>query len=390
MVHRSLLRLATRPVAKRARILRGEGTIEMVSKALAMQRSRDVIRMEVGDPDFETPSHITASAISALQAGQTHYEAAGGSPGLRKAVANHLERSRPGLKADPDQVLCMPGGKPVIFHTIAALCEEGDEVIYPNPGFPAYETTIEWSGATAVPLRLDESTGFRFRHDDLRRLVSPRTKLIILCSPGNPTGGVLTSQDLDAVADVARESGAYVLSDEIYSSLIFDGQHDTILLREGMPERCVLLDGCSKAFAMTGWRLGFGLFPKELVEPARNLAINSWTCIPPFVAAGAITALDTPKEELDYMRLEYAARRDLLFERLNQLPGISVAVKPAGAMYLLANVTGTSLSSRDFADRLLQEEAVSLLDGRYFGDGGSPSLNPVSAWRKDVNESNTF
>ncbi|CAJ1349714.1 unnamed protein product [Effrenium voratum] len=268
----------------------------MVAKAIALQKSgRDIIRMEVGDPDFATPPHITASAVSALHAGQTHYEAAGGSPTLRKAVAESLERTRPGLRADPDKVICMPGGKPVIFHTIAALCEEGDEVIYPDPGFPAYETLIEWSGATPVPLRLEEGTGFRFRHDELRRLASPRTKLIILCSPGNPTGGVLTSEDLDCAAEVARSCDSWVLSDEIYSRLTFDGKHDSVLLREGMAERSVLLDGCSKAFAMTGWRLGFGLFPAELVEPARNLAINSWTCVPPFVAAAAVTALQSPE-----------------------------------------------------------------------------------------------
>jgi len=365
----------TPAIARRAKVLRGEGTISMVAKALAMQKQgKDIIRMEVGDPDFSTPDHITASAVEALHAGRTHYEAAGGSPALRRAVAAYLERTRPGLQADPDKVLCMPGGKPVIFHTIAAVCEEGDEVIYPDPGFPAYETTIEWSGATPVPLRLEEASGFRFCHEELRRLASPRTKLIILCSPGNPTGGVLTREDLDCAAEIAKACNCWVLSDEIsdeiYARLVFDGEPDSIALRKDMLERTVILDGCSKSFAMTGWRLGFGLFPTELVEPAQNLAINSWTCVPPFVAAGAETALATPEEVMAPMRLEYAARRDLVYEKLVEIPGISVAMRPAGAMYLLANVTGTGMSSAKFADRLLEEYGVAVLDGNFFGAGG--------------------
>ena len=347
--------------------------------------------VQVGDPDFETPTHITSAAIDALHAGKTHYEGAGGSPSLKEAVAAFLRRTRPGLAVDPANIVCTPGGKPIIFHTIAALCEEGDEVIYPDPGFPAYETTIEWSGAKAVPLQLDESTGFRFAtsasaiptltafpypdprfsHEKLESLANDRTKLIVLCSPGNPSGGVLTAEDLDKVAEIAQKCGAWVISDEIYSQLIFDGgRHETIATRPGMAERTVVLDGCSKAFAMTGWRVGFGLFPPSLVEPAKNLAINSWTCLPPFVSAGGIAALDGPDADTAAMRAEFQARRDIVYEALNQIPGISIAVKPAGAIYLLANVTGTGLGSREFAERLLDEQAVALLDGAYFGAGG--------------------
>lgn len=364
--------VSTSPLAKRAGILRGEGTIEMVSKAQELVRSgRDIVRMDAGDPDFQTPAHIVDAAVSALQEGATHYEAAGGSPGMREAAAAYLRRTRPGLDAKAEHVLCMPGGKTIIFHTLAALCEAGDEVIYPNPGFPAYETTIEWTGATPVPLMLEEASGYRFQHDALRRLVSPRTKLIIVCSPGNPTGGVLSASDLDVVAEVAQESGAWVLSDEIYSRLVFDGQHDSVATRPGMLERTVVLDGVSKAYAMTGWRLGFGLFPQPLVEAARNLAINSWTCLPPFVAAAAQAALQGPDEPVDFMRDEYRRRRDLVFNRLNAIPGIRVEVKPAGAMYLLANVTGTGLSTTVFQERLLHEYGVSLIKGEYFGDGGA-------------------
>ena len=308
--------------------------------------------------------------MEALQSGKTHYEAAGGSPELRRAAANYLERTRPGLIVDPDNVVCTPGGKPIIFHTIAALCEEGDEVIYPDPGFPAYETTIEWSGATPVPLKLQEDTGFRFSHDQIEKLASDKTKLIVLCSPGNPTGGVLSSKDLDKVAEIAKACGAYVISDEIYSKLSFDSPHESIATRPGMMDRTIILDGCSKAFAMTGWRVGFGIFPPALVEPAKNLAINSWTCLPPFVSAGAIAALNGSDEETNRMKAEFEARRDIVYEALNDIPGINVAVKPAGAIYLLANVTGTGLDSREFAERLLDEYGVCLLDGSYFGEAG--------------------
>mmetsp|Transcript_18687 Transcript_18687/g.43429 ORF Transcript_18687/g.43429 Transcript_18687/m.43429 type:complete len:457 (-) Transcript_18687:239-1609(-) len=359
-------------IAARAAILPAEGTIEQAARAIQMQKlGRDVVRMELGDPDFGTPQHIADAAVEAMRAGKTHYEAAGGSPAMRQAVASYLDRTRPGLNADPENVLVTPGGKPIIFHSIAVLCEPGDEVIYPDPGFPAYEACIKWTGATPVPLKLQEETGFRFSHEELRRLVSPKTKLIIVCSPGNPTGGVLQKEDLDVVAEVAKETGAWVLSDEIYSQLIFQGSLDSVALRPGMKERTIVLDGCSKAHAMTGWRVGFGLYPPELVGPARNLAIASWTCIPPFVAAGAIAALEGPSAATDGMRRELQARRDLLFDRLNAVPGINVAVRPAGAMYLLANITGTGLTSKQFASQLLDEEGVSVLDAEIFGAQGA-------------------
>eukprot|EP00929_Paragymnodinium_shiwhaense_P108838 TRINITY_DN75184_c0_g1_i1.p1 TRINITY_DN75184_c0_g1~~TRINITY_DN75184_c0_g1_i1.p1 ORF type:complete len:442 (+),score=88.75 TRINITY_DN75184_c0_g1_i1:78-1403(+) len=360
-----------KPVAHRATVLKGEGTIETVARVLDLQKQgRDIVRMEVGDPDFDTPAHISDAAVEALRGGATHYDAAGGSLALRETVAEYFRTTRPGLDAKAENVLCMPGGKPVIFHTIAALCQDGDEVIIPDPGFPAYETTIEWSGAKVVPLRLHQETGFRFDHEELRRLISPKTKLIVICSPGNPTGGVLTSADLDAVAAAARSCGAWVISDEIYSQLVFEGEHESIATREGMLERTIVLDGCSKAFAMTGWRVGFGLFPPALVEPARNIGINSWTCLPPFVGAGAIAALKGPQGPTHAMRDEFKARRDLVFNRLNEIPGINIAVLPAGAIYLLADVTGTGLSSREFSNRLLDEHGVSVLDGNYFGAGG--------------------
>mmetsp|Transcript_13637 Transcript_13637/g.31012 ORF Transcript_13637/g.31012 Transcript_13637/m.31012 type:complete len:436 (+) Transcript_13637:104-1411(+) len=359
-------------MAARAIAVPSEGTIEQAARVLEMQKQgRDVVRMEIGDPDFSTPEHVKAAAVEALQAGKTHYEAAGGSPAMREEVARYFNRTRPGLHADAKNVLVTPGGKPVIFHTISVLCEPGDEVIFPDPGFPAYEACIRFTGATPVPLKLHEENGFRFSHAELRKLVSPRTKLIIVCSPGNPTGGVLTQQDIDVVAEVAQESDAWVLSDEIYSQLIFQGRPDSVATRPGMQERTIVLDGCSKTHAMTGWRVGFGLFPPQLIEPARNLAIASWTCIPPFIAAGALAALSGSSEATDSMRSELQARRDLLFERLNAVPGIRVAVRPAGAMYLLANIQKTGLTSREFARQLLAEQGVSVLDAEVFGAQGA-------------------
>merc|ERR1712242_9254 len=363
------------PLADRTKVLRGEGAMEFLAKAKLLENDGvDVCHCEIGDPDFDTPKHITLAAELALSEGQTHYEPSGGSLKLRQAVAEWFQKTRPGL--DPnfvkaENILCSPGGKNIIFHAIAALVQKGDEVIYPNPGFPAYETTIEWFGGKAVPLKLDSKAGFRFDHDELRRIVSPRTKLIIICSPGNPSGGVLNADDLDCVAEVAKSCGAWVLSDEIYSQLVFDGKHDSVATRPGMPERTIILDGCSKNFAMTGWRVGFGLYPDALVEPARNVCINTFSCLPPFISAGALAAVTGTMEPTDRMRAEFMARRDIVFDRLNAIPGVSVAVRPAGAMYLMADVSGTGLTASEFSQRLLFEHGVAVLDGAFFGEHGA-------------------
>jgi aspartate/methionine/tyrosine aminotransferase len=349
--------------------------MEFLAKAKILENDgHDVCHLEIGDPDFDTPKHITLAAELALQAGNTHYEPSGGSLALRQSVAAWFRATRPGLDPDcatADNVLCAPGGKNIIFQTIAALVENGDEVVYPNPGFPAYETTIEWFGGKPVGLKLDSKTGFSFDHDELRRIVTPKTKLIIVCSPGNPSGGVLTSADLDVVAEVAKENGAWVLSDEIYSQLVFEGEHDSVATRPGMAERTIILDGCSKNWAMTGWRVGFGLYPRALVEPARNVCINTFSCLPPFVSAGAKAAVEGTMEPTAKMRAEFMARRDIVYDRLNAIPGVSVAVKPAGAMYLMADVSGTGLEASEFASRLLFEHGVALLDGAFFGEHGA-------------------
>lgn len=286
-------RASLAPLASRSSVLRGEGAMEFLGKAKVMeQEGHDVCHLEIGDPDFDTPEHITKAAEAALKAGSTHYEPSGGSLKLRESVAEWFKKTRPGLDARPENVICSPGGKNIIFQTIAALVERGDEVIYPNPGFPAYETTIEWFGGKPVPLKLDAKTGFSFDHDELKRIASSRTKLIIICSPGNPSGGILSAADLDCVAEVAKSCGAWVLSDEIYSQLVFEGEHDSVATRPGMANRTIVLDGCSKNWAMTGWRVGFGLYPRQLVDPARNVCINTFSCLPPFVSAGAAAAVE--------------------------------------------------------------------------------------------------
>jgi len=377
------------PLAERSSVLRGEGAMEFLGKAKFMEgEGHDVCHLEIGDPDFDTPEHITKAAAAALAGGATHYEPSGGSLKLRESVAEWFCKTRPGLDAKAEDVICTPGGKNIIFQTIAALVQKGDEVIYPNPGFPAYETTIEWFGGKPVPLKLDSKTGFRFDHDELKRIASSRTKLIIICSPGNPSGGILSGEDLDCVAEVAKSCGAWVLSDEIYSQLVFEGQHDSIALRPGMQQRTVILDGCSKNWAMTGWRVGFGLFPRRMVEPARNVCINTFSCLPPFVSAGAQAAVEGPTGPTEAMKDEFRARRDLLFDRLNAIPGISVAVKPAGAMYLMADVSGTGLDAGEFASRVLFEHGVAVLDGRFFGKHGQGLIRISFAQsRERLNES---
>jgi len=359
------------PLADRTSVLRGEGAMEFLAKAKVMEQAgHDVCHLEIGDPDFDTPNHITNASLVSLQGGGTHYEPSGGSLKLRESVAEWFRKTRPGLDAKAENVICTPGGKNIIFNTIAALVESGDEVIYPNPGFPAYETTIEWFGGKPVPLKLDSKTGFSFDHDELKRVASSRTKLIIICSPGNPSGGVLSSADLDCVAEVAKACGAWVLSDEIYSQLVFEGAHDSVATRPGMEQRTIVLDGCSKNWAMTGWRVGFGLYPSQLIDPARNVCINTFSCLPPFVSAGAIAAVEGTMAPTEMMKEEFCARRDLVYDRLNAIPGISVAVKPAGAMYLMADVSGTGLEASEFASRVLFEHGVAVLDGGFFGKHG--------------------
>jgi len=350
-----------------------ETAFEVLARAKALEaQGRDVIHLEIGEPDFDTPAHIVEAAVRALHEGHTHYTPAAGVPALRQTIARHISESR-GIDARPEQVVVTPGAKPIMFFTLLALAEAGDEVIYPNPGFPIYESMINFVGATPVPLPLREERDFRFDADEFRSLVSDRTRLIILNSPQNPTGGVLTREDLQAVADAARERGIMVLSDEVYEQILYEGQHVSIASLPDMQELTILLDGYSKTYAMTGWRLGYGVMPASLAEQVAKLMVNSNSCTAAFTQQAGIAALTGPTDEVRAMVRAFHERRDVIVNGLNQIPGIR-CVMPAGAFYAFPNVTGTGVGSQELADRLLNEAGVATLAGESFGAYGAGYL----------------
>jgi aspartate/methionine/tyrosine aminotransferase len=350
-----------------------ETAFEVLARARALEaQGKEVIHLEIGEPDFSTPGHIVEAGARALRDGHTHYCPAPGLPVLREACAEHLSRHR-GLAIDPSTVLVAPGAKPFLFFTVLATCDPGDEVVYPDPGFPIYESVIRWAGATPVPLPLTEETGFAFDAGDLADRLSPRTKLVILNSPANPTGGIVAS-DLNAeIAEVLRDHSCWLLSDEVYSEMLYDAKHDTIAGHEGLLERTVLLDGFSKTFAMTGWRLGYAAVPEPLVEPITRLMINSFSCTAPAVQLAGVAALTGPRAEVDAMLSEFRVRRDLVIPVLNAIPGVS-CVTPLGAFYAFPNIRGTGLASNVLADRLLYEAGVAVLGGPAFGSYGEGYL----------------
>ncbi|HEX8969845.1 MAG TPA: pyridoxal phosphate-dependent aminotransferase [Chloroflexota bacterium] len=356
-------------VAERMGHIGQETAFEVLVRARALEaRGRSVIHLEIGEPDFDTPAHIVAAAQEALEEGHTHYGPGAGLPELRQAVAAYLGRWR-GLSIDPARVVITPGGKPIMFFAILALVNPGDEVIYPDPGFPIYESMTRFVGGTPVAMPLRESRRFRFDPDEFRSLVTNRTRLIIVNSPHNPTGSVLTPDDLAVIAGVARERNIVVLSDEIYSRLLYGGQHHSIATLDGMLDRTILLDGWSKTWAMTGWRLGFGVFPAELVPHIERLISNSVSCTASFAQRAAIAALDGPQEAVAHMLEEFAARRAIIIAGLNDLPGIR-CLEPEGAFYAFPNITGTGFRSQELADRLLEEAGVACLSGTAFGRYG--------------------
>jgi aspartate aminotransferase len=331
---------------------------------------RDVVSLGIGDPDFDTPAHIRQAVARALEQGRTHYCASAGTVELREAIAAHLNAGR-GLNYEASEVVVTPGAKPIIFFTILALAAEGDEVVYPNPGFPIYESVIRFAGAEPVPAPLVESRDFRLDIHRLRASVSPRTRLIILNSPNNPTGGVLTRSDLEAVAGIAREVDAWVLSDEIYSEFLFEGRHDSIAALPGMRERTVLLDGFSKAYAMTGWRLGYGAMPAPLAEQIARLNTNAVSCTATFSQDAGVAALTGPQQSVRAMIAEFQARRDLAVAELNRIPGVS-CVMPQGAFYAFPNVTEACRrlgirTAEEFQHRMLHEAGVAVLARTNFG-----------------------
>ncbi|MCI0888047.1 MAG: pyridoxal phosphate-dependent aminotransferase [Chloroflexi bacterium] len=356
-------------LAERMSRLGTETAFEALARAKALEaEGRSIVFLGIGEPDFDTPAHIVDAAKDALDAGYTHYTPSPGLPEVREAIAADVGR-RLDWEVPASRVIVTPGGKPVMFFTILALAEAGDEVIYPDPGFPIYESMVRFAGATPVPMRLHERLGFNPDPDELRALVSPRTKLIIVNSPNNPCGSVMPEESLRLIAEMANEADAVVLSDEIYKDFHFEGPHVSITRFPGMKERTVLLDGLSKSYAMTGWRVGYGVFPEELAEPVTRLMTNSVSCTAAFAQRAAVLAIEGPQDSVHAMVAEFKQRRDVLVDGLNAIPGISCPLPP-GAFYAFPNITGTGLSSQAFETGALQEAGVSLLSGTAFGSFG--------------------
>ncbi len=353
--------------------LETEGAFEVLARAKKLEaQGRTVIHMEIGQPDFDTPAHIVEAAIEALRRGETRYTPAVGILPLREAIAAYIERTR-NITVSPDQVVVVPGAKPIIFFTMLALLEPGDECVYPDPGFPIYESLIHFTGAKAVPAPLRMGNEFRFDVDELAGLVNHRTKLLIINSPANPTGSILTLPDLERLAELAQKHDFYVLSDEIYSRILYEDRHYSIAALPGMAERVILLDGFSKTYAMTGWRLGYGIFPPDLVPYIERLQVNSNSCAAAFTQWAGIAALTGPQEPVARMVAEFRRRRDLIVEGLNRLPGVR-CLPPRGAFYAFPNIEGTGLRSKPLADKLLDEAGVATLSGSSFGAHGEGFL----------------
>ena len=360
-------------LAERMSRIGTETAFEVLLRARALEaQGRDIIHLEIGEPDFETPRHIREAAKRALDEGWTHYGPTQGDPELRQAIAADAGRRR-GIQVDPENVSVVPGGKPILFFPMMALLEAGDEVIYPNPGFPIYESMIRFLGATPVPMPLIESKGFSFDLDLLRSKINDRTRLLILNSPQNPTGGVIPAEDIAAIAEMVGDRDLMVLSDEIYSRIYYGQPPVSITSFPGMLEKTILLDGFSKTYAMTGWRAGYGVMPKWLVEAVNYLMVNSNSCTASFTQRACIAALTGPQEETEKMVAEFRRRRDAFCDGLNTLAGFRCA-RPEGAFYAFANITGTAISSRQLADRLLQEAGVACLSGTAFGAYGEGYL----------------
>jgi len=360
-------------VAPAALRLGTEGAFAVLARARALERAgRDVVHLEIGEPDFPTPAHASEAAFAAIRAGETGYCPAPGLPELREAAALEIARTR-GVPVSADRVIVANGAKPFLLYGVLATCEPGDEVVYPDPGFPIYESAIRFAGATPVPLVLREADDFAFSVDELAARVTDRTRLVILNSPQNPTGGVLARSTLAAAAEVLRDSPAWVLSDEVYGRLLYEGDFASIASEPGMLERTIVLDSFSKTYAMTGWRCGYAAVPAALAEPLTRFVVNSTSCVPPFVQRAGIAALTGPQDSVAAMRAEFRARRDLVVDGLNALPGVSCRV-PHGAFYAFPNVERVPLSADALADRLLDEAGVALLSGTAFGAAGENHL----------------
>ena len=351
-----------------------ETAFDVLAKARALEaQGRNVVHMEVGEPDFDTPAFIIEAAVKALWDGYTHYGPAQGLPVLREAAAEYLTRSR-GAPVDADEIIVTPGAKPILFFSILSLVESGDEVIYPDPGFPIYESMVNYAGGTAVPIQLREENDFRLDVSELKGKISSRTKMIILNSPHNPTGSVMTREDLAGIGELIAGRDIMVLCDEVYCQILYGGEFASLLsVAPELKRQIILLDGFSKTYAMTGWRLGYAAAPKELVAHMTRLMVNSNSCTASFIQVAGAAALTGPQDSVGAMVAELRHRRDLIVEGLNALPGVS-CLCPAGAFYVFPNVTGTGIDCRELADKMLYEGNVALLSGTCFGSYGQGYL----------------
>src|SRR5258708_5489320 len=346
-----------------------EGAFAVNMRARALEaKGHNILHFEMGEPDFDTPRHIIDAGKQALDEGWTHYGPTPGLLELREAIAAYVSRTR-AIQVASENVSIVPGGKPIIFFPILALIEPGDEVIYPNPGFPIYESMIRFSGARPVPIPLLEDRGFSFDLDVLEMSISPKTKMLILNSPQNPTGGVIPPEDIRAIADLVRNRDLMVLSDEIYSRIYYGEAPASIASLPGMLGKTIILDGFSKTYAMTGWRMGYGVMPEWLVDAINKLMVNSNSCTATFTQRAGIAAIDGPQQPVDAMVAEFRRRRDAFCAGLNQVPGFRCAL-PGGAFYAFANITGTGVGSKELADFLLYDAGVSCLNGGAFGQFG--------------------
>jgi aspartate/methionine/tyrosine aminotransferase len=350
-----------------------ETAFEVLVRARALERQgKNIIHLEIGEPDMDTPANVVEAGVDALRKGFTHYGPSAGLPELREAIAADVASSR-GIRVSADEVVVVPGGKPIIFFTILALVEEGDEVIYPNPGFPIYESMINFLGAKAVPILLREERDFRLDVNELAGLITDRTKLIILNSPQNPTGGIITKKDVEDIAAAIGDRDIMVMSDEIYSRLMFEGEPYSIASIDGFRDRTIILDGFSKTYSMTGWRLGYGVMRSDLAVHIARLMTNSISCTATFTQMAGIEALGGDQSEPEKMRQEFHRRRDLFVSGLNQIKGFSCRL-PKGAFYTFPNIKQTGWSSKKLADALLDDVGVAALSGTAFGAYGEGHL----------------
>ena len=366
----------TSPAPAPARAVRELGTesaFAVLARATELERQgREIIHLEIGEPDFPTPPHICEAAFAAVRSGETHYCPSAGLAEFRAVIAAELSRTR-GITIPVERVLVGNGAKPFLFFTILTVCERGDEVIYPDPGFPIYASAIRWAGGTPVPLPLREDREFSFDPEELGARLSRRTKLIILNSPNNPTGGVIAARALEAAAELISRTSAWVLSDEVYSRLLYADSFASIAAVPGMLERTVLLDGLSKTYAMTGWRCGYAAVPEPLVVPLTRFFVNSTSCVPPFIQRAGIAALEGPQDSVAAMLEEFRARREIVVDGLRELPGVTCR-SPSGAFYAFPNVGALPLPAEALAPRLLDEAGVAVLAGADFGAQGAGYL----------------